>query len=75
MNRINLSCDFSPATDMDNMSGCEIFTSQPVSLAMAYVPWQLWEQPYQSEIGFDKGTIFPSLDKPFLADEGAFCNE
>lgn len=41
-------------------------------LAMAYVPMQEWETPYELEVGFQQGTIFPSLNKPFL--EGAcFC--
>ena len=34
-------------------------------IAMAYVPMQRWEQPYDLERGFNTGTIFPSLDLPF----------
>ena len=29
------------------------------------------EKPYEREIGFQRGTIFHALDKPFLGDEGA----
>ena len=36
-----------------------------LALAMAFVPRQIWETPYESETGFDRGTIFPALDKPF----------
>ena len=39
---------------------------------MAYVPMQVWKKPYEMEIGFQRGTIFHALDKPFLGDEGAF---
>jgi hypothetical protein len=35
-------------------------------LAMAYVPDQTWETPYDVNEGLDRGTLFPSLDKPFL---------
>ena len=38
---------------------------------MAYVPMQVWKKPYEREIGFQRGTIFHALDKPFLGDEGA----
>ena len=47
----------------DNM--CNI-PKDKCSLAMAYVPFQKWEPIYNEEEGFDIGTIFPSLDLPFL---------
>ncbi len=34
-------------------------------LAMAYVPAQRWEQLYEPEQGFHRGTIFRQLDLPF----------
>ena len=34
-------------------------------LAMAYVPWQRWQQVYPVEKAMNRGTIFPDLDKPF----------
>lgn len=34
-------------------------------LAMAYVPWQGWEETYSLEEGFKAGTVFPCLDLPF----------
>jgi hypothetical protein len=48
---------------------CAIFTTQPISYAMAYVPFQSWEQPYDPAVGLQRGTIFPGLDKPFLGEE------
>ena len=38
-------------------------------LAMAYVPFQMWEKPYEADVGLSRGTIFPSLDKPFIGEE------
>lgn len=38
-------------------------------LAMAYVPFQKWEKPYDPEAALCRGTIFPSLDKPFIGEE------
>ena len=35
-------------------------------LAMAYVPWQHFTKMYENlEKGYQAGTIFPELDKPF----------
>lgn len=39
-----------------------------LSLAMAYVPKQCWEEIYECEAGFNKGTIFKQLDKPWLVN-------
>ena len=38
-------------------------------VGMAYVPYQMWEKIYDSNIGFARGTVFPSLDKPFIGEE------
>lgn len=38
-------------------------------IGMAYVPFQSWERPYDSEAALSRGTIFPSLDKPFIGEE------
>ena len=40
-------------------------------IAMAYVPFQSWEKPYDMDAGLSRGTIFPSLDKPFIGREAA----
>lgn len=39
-------------------------------LAMAYVPYQSWEETYAENVALAKGTIFPRLDLPFLGKEG-----
>lgn len=42
------------------------------ALAMAYVPWQYFGNVYEPDKALLVGTIFPELDKPFLA-EGRGC--
>ncbi len=39
-------------------------------VAMSYIPFQTWETPYETLRGYDKGTIFPELDKPFYGRRG-----
>ena len=39
-------------------------------LAIASVPMQLWETPYDPAVGLKQGTIFPSLDLPFFLTGG-----
>ena len=38
-------------------------------IGMAYIPFQMWEKPYDDVVGMSRGTIFPSLDKPFIGEE------
>lgn len=38
------------------------------ALAMAYVPWQYYTDTYEPDKALRVGTIFPELDKPFLAE-------
>jgi hypothetical protein len=40
-----------------------------LSLAMAFVPTQVFGEPYEPSLAFSRGTIFPALDKPFLGEE------
>ena len=47
------------------MACAQTQTRQPMMLAMAYVPWQRWQETYPLEEGFRRGTIFPDLDLPF----------
>lgn len=35
--------------------------------AMAYVPWQYFTTVYETDKALEVGTIFPELDRPFLA--------
>lgn len=46
-------------------------TRNEKSLAMAYVPWQVWRDIYEVEKGFRCGTIFQELNMPFLGKGGA----
>lgn len=55
--------------DKENQENCSVFTKQPISLAMAYVPMQQWRELYDPQLGLDRGTIFAELDKPFIGEE------
>ena len=37
---------------------------------MAFFDFQPWGEPYEVEIGFERGTIFPALDLPWLVGGG-----
>ena len=39
-------------------------------LAIATVPMQPWETPYDAATALKQGTIFPCLDKPFYVSGG-----
>ena len=41
-------------------------------IAMATVPMQMWETPYQPSVSLRQGTIFPCLDKPFFKTGGDY---
>lgn len=56
-------------TTSDCITDREIF-SQPVPPAMAYIQWQKWENLYEPCKALECGTIFSSLDKPFLMKGG-----
>jgi hypothetical protein len=40
-----------------------------LAYAMAYVPFQPWESPYEDDVALSRGTAFPCLDKPFIGEE------
>ena len=50
--------------------GCSKDPLHQLALAMAYVPWQHWNQTYELDKALACGTIFPELDKPFLGKRG-----
>lgn len=50
------------------------FSRDEYVLAMAYVPWQYFTNVYEPDKALRVGTIFPELDKPFLA-EGRGCRK
>ncbi len=41
-----------------------------LSLAMAYVPYQTWEEPMAPSDALRAGTVFPSLCMPFMNERG-----
>ncbi len=59
-----------------NMQPCPAPSSQPCPppspwvIAMAYVPWQEWQNLYEPDKGLRYGTIFEDLDKPFKGRGG-----
>lgn len=50
--------------------GCDKYETEDMlsgmPLAMAYVPWQEWQNVYDACAGLKKGTIFGELIYPFL---------
>ena len=42
-------------------------------VGMAYVPWQVWQELYNLEEGFQAGTIFRELDYPWEVGRCARC--
>ena len=60
----NLNYRTMPAEMMNNNDSSE--AGNPYVLGICYVPIQEWEQVYDEDAAFSAGTIFPSLNKPFL---------
>lgn len=52
------------------LCNCKPGTQTGLPLAIATVPKQPWEQPYQPEKALKQGTIFPCLDLPFYVVGG-----
>ncbi|MBR4622527.1 MAG: spore coat associated protein CotJA [Ruminococcus sp.] len=52
----------------DNQQGISSFPDE-TPIAMAYVPFQQWEKPYDPETALCRGTLFSALDKPFIGEE------
>ena len=58
--------------DSEEMGDCPMPKTkfpEKTPIAMAYVPYQMWENPYDAETGMARGTVFPSLDLPFIGEE------
>lgn len=62
-NEDNFSALYPPRQDMG------IFPAE-ISLAMAYIPQQRIETLYEPMQAYRAGTLYPELDKPFLAAGG-----
>ena len=56
---------------MENHSSCsykqekEVLKLDSMPLAMAYVPWQKWQNIYNRQAALKNGTLFEELNKPF----------
>jgi len=64
-------CNCHMQNDNNNRDHERIFYSDSIPLGIGYVPWQgcpdrMEESVYDLNAGFDAGTIFPCLNKPFL---------
>lgn len=49
-----------------SFDSCSGFSSDRFPVGMGYVPMQRWEMPYPLNKAFMRGTIFQSLDYPFM---------
>uniref|UniRef100_S0DDY9 Spore coat associated protein JA (CotJA) n=1 Tax=termite gut metagenome TaxID=433724 RepID=S0DDY9_9ZZZZ len=52
-----------PATEATRIANCETYV-------MVKINMQEWDEIYEPDLGFERGTIFPALDLPFVG-EGA----
>ena len=67
-NQRELPCAHRTITGTPTASGKEMYTHiDHMEPAMAYVPWQHFKTTYELDKALETGTIFPELDKPFLA--------
>lgn len=55
---------FMGKSNSDQAESSDYIINAP-SLAMAYVPLQKYRDLYPESVGFEKGTMFKELDKPF----------
>lgn len=69
MDNFDCSCDYRTVSDMScgNMNCRErsMLPYNPV-VAMAYIPFQQWNEVYSAEKGLSAGTMFPCLNLPFV---------
>ena len=56
--------------DYRNQNSTRCTCMRGMALAIAYVPWQTWDQTYELEKALQCGTIFPELNKPFSGKRG-----
>ncbi len=56
-------------TPAQSSAGRTTSTESDPSLAMAYIPNQTWGELYDLSVGFQKGTVFQSLDFPFYGSK------
>lgn len=58
------------ARRMDGCPDTRDFFPEGTAIAMAYVPWQKWQDIYEPCKALEYGTIFQELNKPFLGKGG-----
>ena len=58
-----------PLYDNDENTNLEKNDSGFMTVGMAYVPVQAWNQTYGLSEALARGTQFPELDKPFFAED------
>ena len=56
---------------MDNMRNCSTMDCECWAIGMGYVPWQNLENVYEPAQALRAGTLFPELEKPFMAHPNA----
>ena len=54
----------------ENERMCDRERIDRMPVAMAYVPWQYFENVFEPDAALCKGTIFPELYKPFTGRRG-----
>ncbi len=67
MDFFECGCDYGNRRESCSNSGCREREALPdcVRVAMAYVPYQQWNEIYAADKGFSAGTMFPCLNLPF----------
>ena len=64
--------DSNLSLDVVRVSSGENIDDFPI--AMAYVPWQKWNETYSAEEALEKGTVFPELYLPFRGKGVGSCD-
>ena len=68
----NSDCKISALPEKPAEQHCTYDSLKGLPLAMAYVPWQDFNDLYATEKALCRGTIFQKLDKPF-SGKGGCC--
>lgn len=69
MDTFDCSCDYRNSGNMPCGDMCckEMKTlPRSVAVAMAYIPFQQWDEVYSADKGLSVGTMFPCLNLPFV---------
>ena len=66
------SCPCHETVPMNGCPNTRDFFPANMPIAMAYVPWQKWQNIYEPSRALKNGTIIEELNKPF-SGKGACC--